>query len=1096
MTATRSIVIASAGSGKTYTLANRLIAWMIDRSRTEGDPGCDRILASTFTRKAAGEILQRVLQHLAKAVLDPEVRERYEQSMELDPPPSRAEYSTVLAALVRSLHRLQVSTLDGIFHRISACFASEIGLPSHWSIAETSEEDRLRIQSMHALMEDSDREFMGDLLHMIQRGNVKRSVHDAIENLVWGRSGVLDLHRSTRLLPDPRAPWAWLTPPGDGRMLDGGRRRSDDILAAAVEAMGEVSLPLTKKGAVNKKFKKGWDVARMLAGEADWELFLSHTLVRSGFCGPGTYQSVVIEEELVGVMQPLVEHAKAEVIETRHRELMSAWGLLGMLEIHYRRRQERAGRFTFDDIAQRLAEAGVVRHGSLGHLWFRLDSMVRDLALDEFQDTSLRQFEVLDPIIEEILSGEGAVSDRGFLVLADPKQSIYGWRGGTPALVDMLEERYADRLDETSPLVRSWRSSQVVLDGVDAVLGNLAGNPVFSMDKSPPAAREGAEHWSTRYNRHEAARDLPGLVQVHVPDIGSEKPGVEHTIDAAVDCIIERHHLDPESEIGVLTSRNDAASRIVALLRRRGVEASEEGQSVLTDSLAVGAMLSLMHLADHPGDLRSLYHVTATPIGALFDLEPMELADRSGQYAMARRLSLRIRTELFNRGYGEYIQDLVARLRPSCGARDARRLGYLAELAVEWDEQATLRSMDFIRFVEGRPRGSVASSPVRVMTIHASKGLEFDEVILPELDRKLVGNPKIFFAWGETSTGPPTRIVPALNRNLRPHFPTINETCFPSWQREQIQDSLSVLYVAMTRAKHALHLVLRPIKEGKEDSELPFTMEGLIRGALEGLDDTMRVHGERDKRVLWTSGDPNWYQQVDGDRETARPSTAPRRPALVFPSSQPVPSERTSPSSSTARPPLREQYDLDPGWAMLRGTVLHELFRLVDWMEDGVPGEDAIAEAMRMAAVQGGRPVPTHMQEETRSAFLEALARPGIAHRLSRVAYEHLEHDEIEACQEQAFLLPTSEGIVAGRYDRVVLGRRDGLVCWADIVDYKSDSATAETAPGILESYRSQLETYIESIRVIHGLDSKSVTARLLLLGPGLDVELPGGVIA
>ena len=136
MTASRSIVIASAGSGKTYTLANRLIAWMVDRLRREGDPGCDRILASTFTRKAAGEILDRVLEHLAKGAIDPEVCAQYAAGMGLHPEPTPSEFADVLEALVRQLHRVQIGTLDGFFHRIAHCFSAELGLPEHWTIAD------------------------------------------------------------------------------------------------------------------------------------------------------------------------------------------------------------------------------------------------------------------------------------------------------------------------------------------------------------------------------------------------------------------------------------------------------------------------------------------------------------------------------------------------------------------------------------------------------------------------------------------------------------------------------------------------------------------------------------------------------------------------------------------------------------------------------------------------------------------------------------------------------------------------------------------------------------------------------------------------
>ena len=102
---TRSVVIANAGSGKTYLLANRLIRWMIEERRATKTASPDRMLAVTFTRKAAGEILERVLRHLALGSLDAAKREEFSTASQIGPA-SAEEYSAVLREVVVALHRM------------------------------------------------------------------------------------------------------------------------------------------------------------------------------------------------------------------------------------------------------------------------------------------------------------------------------------------------------------------------------------------------------------------------------------------------------------------------------------------------------------------------------------------------------------------------------------------------------------------------------------------------------------------------------------------------------------------------------------------------------------------------------------------------------------------------------------------------------------------------------------------------------------------------------------------------------------------------------------------------------------------------------
>lgn len=1091
MTASRSIVIASAGSGKTYTLANRLIAWMVDRLRVEGDPGCDRMLASTFTRKAAGEILDRVLEHLAKGALDPEVCRQYAIGMGLDPAPTSGEFAEVLSSVVRLLHRVQVGTLDGFFHRVAHCFSAELGLPEHWTIANEYDEQSLRMETLTALLESSSGDLVGELLQMVQQGREQRSVIDVVQQQVWGRSGAVDLYRLTRLLPNPAAPWYWLEPGPDGTSLDGGRTLPQEELDSIIASMHDADMPLTKKGGERARYRTAWDRVRHAAESADWKGVLFDTLVRGGCCLDGRFDGVEVPEHLLALLQPLVAHARTECIRDRHRQLVSSLGLLQLLEDQYRSIQERRGLFTFADIAQRLAEAGLVRHGALGHLWFRLDGIVRDIALDEFQDTSRSQFDVLDPIIEEILGGIGSEEDRGFLVLADPKQSIYAWRGGTSALVGLLERRHSGQLEPSAPLVRSWRSSQVVLDAVDTIFGGLSGNGVFTFDQMPPTARIGAEEWAARYEPHEAARELPGFVQVVVPGVPDDvAPRQQHAVDAAVDLVVRRQQEDPGRSIGILTTSNNAASRIVTMLRHRGVEASEEGSSSLTDSIVVGAVLSLLQLADHPGDLRSLFHIASTPLGAWIGLEPLRIEDRADWRAIAARAASEIRSRLAVDGYGACMRELSLRLQSTCGESDRRRVGHLIELGELWDAQGAGRPSAFVQFVERSKRSSVSTAPVQVMTIHKSKGLEFDEVVLPELGRPLLGRTSGFFAWSGSPTELPQRIVPTFSKEHRLAWPTIAEECYGTLIREQIQDSLSVLYVAMTRARHALHLVLKPHVAKKDgDPKDILTQEGLIRFGLPELEDAMVAHAERENSCVWHRGDPNWYRTVKA--EPVEPPVVPRRPAP-----KPGTSSRSlpvrSPSSHTdAEVAIQSLVDRSgSGFAMLRGTLLHEFMALVEWIDEGQPDEASMHQVVQRIAMEEGTPVPEETLRSGREAYSTAIAFPTIAHRLSRDAYRDRAHDHMEVHTELPFIVATDDGEMNGRFDRLVVGWKDGVPVWADLVDFKSDSATEDTAGDVLERHRGQLEDYVLAIESIYGISRERITARLLLTGPGIDIEL------
>ena len=108
------LIRASAGTGKTFRLSSEYV-------RLLRSSPVDRILAVTFTRKAAGEILERILLRLAKATVDDRER-RLLADYVGDPPLDRDECLALLATVTRQLHRLRIGTLDGLFSRLAASF--------------------------------------------------------------------------------------------------------------------------------------------------------------------------------------------------------------------------------------------------------------------------------------------------------------------------------------------------------------------------------------------------------------------------------------------------------------------------------------------------------------------------------------------------------------------------------------------------------------------------------------------------------------------------------------------------------------------------------------------------------------------------------------------------------------------------------------------------------------------------------------------------------------------------------------------------------------------------------------------------------------
>ena len=461
------------------------------------------------------------------------------------------------------------------------------------------------------------------------------------------------------------------------------------------------------------------------------------------------------------------------------------------------------------------------------------------------------------------------------------------------------------------------------------------------------------------------------------------------TLRATAAAVVARNAAEhPGRTIGVLVRRNKAVARLIYELRERHhLFASQEGGNPLTDSPAVQLVLSLLAMADHPGDTVARFHVANSPLG-----KAIEFTDHADDRA-AQRLAAAVRGRLLADGYGPTIYGWVKLLAPDCGRRDVSRLLQLVEMAYTFDDGKIRRPDEFLAQARERSVEDPLSAPIRVMTVHQSKGLQFDIVVLPQLDEPLVGQPPKLVVGRASSTGPIQRVCRYANEQLRKLLPSEFQQIFTDRTQQMVSESLCLLYVAMTRAVYALDMIVAPQHADKPKGiaavAWPKTFAGILLSALCTGDEAAP------EAEIFQWGDPRWsvkapaadavsLEAVPAPHSveletlgvTLRASSATRRRGL----------DRRSPSKleGGTKVDLAQRLRLDSAAGMARGTLVHAWLEHVEWLENGVPDEATL----RKTAAPLADPRIELTGELDR--FKQLLARPATVAALSQSTYRDL----------------------------------------------------------------------------------------------------------
>jgi len=849
------IVQAPAGSGKTELLTQRFLRLLAVVERPE------EIVAITFTRKAAGEMRDRILAALRMGAAATPPEETHRHGTWLLARAARAQDEALGWGLLENPRRLRVETIDAL----NAWLARQLPVSSRLGAAPVVAEDPepvyrraarevladagsdaphgshagallrhlggrfTRAESLLVAMLKARDHWLGKVVGpgALPPAALRDSLDAALRHFVED-----ELARAQAAFPEElheplvqlaaraaaRCPQVeWLAPLAGLQQFPAA---SGDLLAEW-RAIGQFLL--TDKGEWRKRLDKNGGFPVTARDDKDAMKAVLEQLAARG--DPARLQPVK------KLPDPAYDDERWEILA----HLLALLPVCAaMLEVQFAAR----GESDYTGIARAALDA-LGEPESPTDLALALDTRISHLLVDEFQDTSQAQVELLERLTAGWTPGDG----RSLFCVGDPMQSIYRFReADVGRFLRAQQHGIGDLPLEQLQLNVNFRSQAGLVDWVSAAFsGIFPRSPDLSLGAVPFAA---SEAW------HPASAE-PAVTCTAVPK-GDARAGGE-AVAALVRQIRER---EPESRIAVLVRSRVQLAAVTPALKAAGITCRAVDIEPLAEVPAIRDLEALTRALCHRADRTAWFAVLRAPWCGLELADLLVLAGEGDADLWTRMLDPELRTAMSADGRRR-TERVIEALGPALEERGRRPLRRVVEGAwLSLGGPATVEkaselqdARSFLEFIERRARHgdlddppalrellgelyaapeAVAEDAVQLLTIHKAKGLQFDHVVLPGLDKSSGRNEKKLLRWLEQVRAGGSELILAPVEGLGEQADPLHEALRALDSRRDALELDRLLYVAATRARRQLHLVAGIGSDHPETGEPPRPPSGTL----------------------------------------------------------------------------------------------------------------------------------------------------------------------------------------------------------------------------------------------------------------------------
>ena len=1121
-------VSANAGSGKTHVLINRVIRLML-----AGTPP-ERILCLTFTKAAAAEMSGRLYARLGEwTVMDEgELAEKLTEMEGRAPDAATLLNARLLfARAIETPGGLKIQTIHAFCERLLGRFPLEAGVSPHFDILDE--------RTAAELMADARDDLLGEIGELEQAGTGDGLVA-AFETVSAevGEYGFDDLFRE---IVGKRAALTELIRGAGGPDYLAARVRdrlgvapdeSEEGLVTAACAPGAVpeadlkaAVALLQAG--NKTDIKTADgIAAFLAAKdrtQSLDAYTSVYLTQKGDprkLAPGVVTKKVHEAHPHVLDLFAAEQERIVALQARRRAVHVADATAALFVVadalleKFERAKQRQAALDYEDLILKSRDL-LRRSNAAAWVLYKLDGGLDHILVDEAQDTSPHQWEVIQALAEEFLSGAGARElTRTVFAVGDEKQSIFSFQGADPARFAEMRDYFAERTQAAGKgwnaveLLLSFRSTPEVLQAVDTVFTadgaaqglNAEGEPpthfpwrgldaglVEIWPTCVPEEAEDGQPWDAPLDYPsevsppaQLAAKIAGTIGTWL-ETGEELAGKGRAIRAGDILILVRR-------------RNRFVEEMIRALKQRGVPVAGTDRMVLTEQIAVMDLMAAGAFALLPEDDLTLATVLKSPLVGLSEEELFDLAHARGgtlwaalgekaegnaRYADAHGLLSRVlsRADLL-RPY-EFFAELLVRdggrrnLKARLGADVDDPVDEFLARALAYERLHTPSLQGFLHWIEAgeaevKREMAEGRDEVRVMTVHGSKGLEAEVVFLPDTCSVPGGqhDPKLL---SDGRGDDALLLFPGRVANDDP----VASSARDALRAEAMNEYRRLLYVAMTRAKDRLYIAgYEGARAPGEECWYRMIERALVPIAeeIEGPDGetVWRIEGEQKRR----------HEPQAVEEQAPEPASLPDW-ASTPPPPEPTPPRPLAPSrlvEDVDEPPVMSPLLENGRERFQRGRLIHRLLQTLPDLDEGKR-----AGAAKNFLAQPGWDLNAAAQAEIEEAALSVLAEPEFAPLFgpgSRAEVPLV--GSIERGGEKVFL--------SGQIDRLLVTAGSVL-----IVDFKTNRPPPVRLEDVSGAYIAQLAGYRALLASLY--PDRPIRAALLWTdGPRL-MEIPAEML-